>query len=83
MPSEIEKWKKQLALGKAKRDKELGKEEMLLKTIKVKFGVSSLQELEALISQLEKEYAEVSKEFEEKTNEFRTKFAEKLEAISG
>ena len=79
MPSEYEKWKKQVELAKAKRDKELGKHEMLMATLKEKYQVESLEQLEEEIARVEKEYQILEASLEEKTNEFREKFASQLE----
>jgi hypothetical protein len=79
MPSEYEKWKKQVELAKAKRDKELGKHEMLMATLKEKYQVESLEQLEEEIAKVEKEYQILEAGLEEKTNEFREKFAVQLE----
>lgn len=79
MPSEYEKWKKQIELAKAKRDKELGKHEMLMATLKEKYQVESLEQLEEEIAKVEKEYQILEAGLEEKTNEFREKFASQLD----
>lgn len=78
MHAEIEKWTKQIAAGKAKRDKELGKLEMLMSRLKADYGLNSLEELKVEVKRLEAEYQIKEKELEEKINDFRDKYADKL-----
>jgi F0F1-type ATP synthase membrane subunit b/b' len=78
MQSKIEVWRKQAEVAKAKRDKELGKQEMLLKTMKEQYGCDSLEELKEKIAKAE-EYANTLFQLrEEKINDFRDRFADKL-----
>ena len=79
MPSEYNNWTKQIELAKAKRDKELGKHEMLMATLKEKYQVDSLEQLEEEIARVEKEYQILEASLEKMTNEFREKFAVQLE----
>ena len=82
MPSEYEKWRKQIELAKAKRDKELGKQEMLMATLKEKYKIESLDQLDEEIVRIEKEYQILEASLEEKTNEFKSNFAAQLDVAA-